>query len=241
MSQQTQKPIAFITNDIKLDQADWIITQIESYNPLRYIVVFEHPPGGYPHYHYLIWISDNQYNALIKKIRLKYNLIGQTKKNQRKQYGRIKNIEDIDKLISYMLKDQEPKKIHSFDAPTLWYNNITEEDIIKYKQQSFKKNEATETCYKCIKYVKENVEQKRYSNYKVVTKEWSSTVGHYVDEFSYEKQAKLLMIEFHIKNKLRINKTTLNNYYIEYLKTMHYDELKDLESTTHNIYDKLFE
>jgi hypothetical protein len=49
------------------------------------------------------------------------------------------------------------------------------------------------------------------------------------------------MVEFHIKHKLRINKTTINNYYIEYLKTMHYDDMKDIETTTHSIYDKLFD
>jgi hypothetical protein len=208
---------------------------MSSFSILRYLVVFEHPSGGYPHYHYLVWFTDNQYNAFIKKIRLKYNLTGQTKKNQRKQYGRIKNIEDIEKLQSYMMKDQEKTD------NTWWSLNIEKDDIDKFILNSFKKNEATETCYKCIKYVKENVEQKRYSNYKVLIKQWSSTEGHYVDEFSYEKQAKLLMVEFHIKHKLRINKTTINNYYIEYLKTMHYDDMKDIETTTHSIYDKLFD
>lgn len=229
-------PIAFITNDIEISEASFIINKIKEYNPLRYLIAFENPLGGhgYPHYHYLVWWTRNNYNAFIKCIRQKYKLRGKAEKGKRKQYGTIRNIEDIEKLQTYMMKDQ------ALEGKTWWSLNIDNSLIEKYIQASFKKDQASETCFKCIEYVKENWCKK--NEYKTLSKvkNYENGTCWESEEISYEKQAKLLMIEFHLEKDLRINKTTINNYYIEYLRTNYKDELTTITDTTLNIYNKIY-
>lgn len=233
----TIKPIAFITNDIPLDQSQYIIDTINSYNPLRYLIVFENPlgPKGYPHYHYLVWFTEKNYNAFIKKVREKYKLRGKAQKNLRKQYGRLKQIDDLEKLQSYMMKDQET-------GDKYWKLNISNEDLEKFQKSSFKKDNQTETCYKCIDYVKKNINMiEEYQSVKIV-KNLGDGIIEYTDAIDYEQQVKLLMIQFHIEKDLRINKTTINNYYIEYIRSEFHREgsNQNLTTTTLRIYDKLF-
>lgn len=237
------KPIAFITNDIPYKDADYILEQINNYDPLRYLIVFEHPlgPKGYPHYHYLVWWTDKNYNAFIKKVREKYNLRGKAQKNLRKQYGRLKNIEDLEKLQTYMMKDQMTD-LNDEKYAKYWRYNITDEDIEKFKKASFKKDNQTETCYKCIEYVKKNLNMiDEYQSVKIV-KHLGDGMITYEDSIDYEQQVKLLMIQFHVEKDLRINKTTINNYYIEYIRSEFHKEgsTQTLTATTLKIYDKLF-
>lgn len=241
MSDET-KPIAFITNDIPLAESKWILDQVNSYNPLRYLIVFEHPlgPKGYPHYHYLVWWTTKNYNAFIKKAREKFKLRGKAQKNLRKQYGRINNIENIETLQSYMMKDQMTS-LNDDNFQKYWKYNISDEDIEKYKKASFKKDNNTETCYKAIEYVNEN--SKASSKYR--TNEFCKFIEgseiRWQDGNNKEKEMKLWFIQFHLEKKLRLNKTTINNYYIEWLRNQYDSEIVDIITTTNKIYDKLFD
>ena len=250
-------PIAFITDDIPLSDADYIIDTINSYNPLRYLIVFEHPlgPKGFPHYHYLVWFTENNYNAFIKKVREKYNLRGKATAGKRKQYGRIKNIKSLEKLQSYMMKDQPLIDLLDSDTDcqvnqesnddniiTYFTLNMSKSDLKKYQDASFKKDNQTATCYKCIDYVIKNLDMIEEYQSITVTKDIGSSTITYSDSIDYEKQVKLIMIQYHIEKDLRINRTTINNYYIEYIRSQFHKEgsTQTLTSTSLRIYDKLF-
>lgn len=253
------KPIAFITDDIPLSDSDYIIETINSYNPLRYLIVFEHPlgPKGFPHYHYLVWFTENNYNAFIKKVRDKYKLRGKAQKNLRKQYGRIKNIKSLEKLQSYMMKDQalvdlldddkddtgfQENQSNKDNIVKYWKLNISNEDLKKYQDASFKKDNITETCYKAIKYVNEQVKNDDRYRTNEFCKFINGSEVRWCDGNNKEKEMKLWFIQFHVEKKLRLNKTTINNYYLEWIRDQYEDENvdQDITTTTNKIYDKLF-
>lgn len=209
---EASKPIAFIVNDVPLSSSSYLIDTLNEYFPSRYLICHEHPLGGYSHYHFLVDFTEKQYNTYIKRIREKFNLRGKAFKGHRKQYGRIRKIEDLEKLKAYMLKDHIEGHY--------WCENYTPEDIQSYIDASFKKDAATELCHKVNKYVISNISNCT-DNYKEIKHinvhpggetQWSSYP-------TYKERYYMIAIEYHLINQIRINRTTLNNYYTEFLRT----------------------
>jgi len=104
---------------------------LKQYFP-SYLVAFEAKP--YPHYHVVAkdppgngWVKFRQ-NILISKLDLR----GRATKDKARQYGKLNKIEDIDKIISYTIKDGEYFKSENFE--------ITEEQM----KNSFKKHDKKE-------------------------------------------------------------------------------------------------
>lgn len=88
-----------------------------------------------PHFHVIAEMSNEQYTKYADAIlRKKYKLSG-----SKKEYGRVKQVRDCNKAISYILKDLAEK-----DAATrmLGYNsNLPDDVIVEFLEKSFKKSE----------------------------------------------------------------------------------------------------
>lgn len=57
-----------------------------------------------PHIHIVCKANLKVYNAFIARVKKRWKLSGRATKNERKQYGKIKKVRDIDNMISYTLK-----------------------------------------------------------------------------------------------------------------------------------------
>ena len=108
----------------------------------KYLIAYESKP--YEHYHVVAedlsknaWVNFRQ-NILIQKLQLR----GRATKDLPRQYGKLKNIEDIDKIISYTIKDGEYIKSENFE--------ITDEQI----KNSFKKHDKKEAIEDLQLYIK---------------------------------------------------------------------------------------
>ncbi len=78
------------------------------------------------HYHFVAEISPKTYHKVTKRYKDKYNLKGQAKNGIGRQYGIVKEIKDIDRLIAYCMKDGQ------------YETNFNEEELKKYENISFK-------------------------------------------------------------------------------------------------------
>lgn len=108
-----------------------------------YLIAYEAKP--YSHYHAVVndpsgkgWIKFRQ-NILITKL----NLRGRATKDAPRQYGKLKKIEDINKMISYTVKDGEYIKSENFE--------ITQEQL----KNSFKKTDKKEEVEELQLYIKD--------------------------------------------------------------------------------------
>lgn len=87
------------------------------------------------HYHFVVEMSVKNYEKfrdnIIKK---KYKLSARKGEDgQGKQYGKVTNIRDINKMITYCLKDEGERR-----------TNLSDEDINDFLRASFKKDEEKE-------------------------------------------------------------------------------------------------
>lgn len=99
-------------------------------------ILLEYDIGGYligcevepfHHYHVLFEANDRIYNTFSKRLIEKYGLRGNAKKGKARQYGKIKKIEDLEKLKSYTIKDGN------------YRSNLTKSELDAYFAASFKK------------------------------------------------------------------------------------------------------
>ncbi len=71
----------------------------------KFIVGYEYSTNKkIPHIHVVAYGPTGQYNSYIAKIKKLYDLKGRSIKGSRKQYGKIRDIKDLDNMISYTVK-----------------------------------------------------------------------------------------------------------------------------------------
>ncbi len=80
------------------------------------------------HYHFVAEISNKSYHKISKRIRDKYNLTGKAKNGVGRQYGKVTDIKNVDRMIAYCMKDGYIS------------TNLTEDELKKYENISFKPN-----------------------------------------------------------------------------------------------------
>lgn len=165
---------------------DQIQKDLDEYNPQRYIIAFENQP--YEHYHFLIQIDDPEkfYTRYRKKVFIdKYSLRGQAKKDLPRQYGKVKDIENLDKMASYTVKDE------NFRA-----YNIEQEEIDNIIDNAFNKSDKIKLLKdKMIEYVEEKLIKGGFSKY----------VEH--------QEIATHIIRFCFDNKIEIRRSLIDNYY----------------------------
>lgn len=99
----------------------------------EYLIAWETSPKGVEHIHYILKDEDGEelHRKMVQNVfRNKLKLRGKAGKNKARQYGRIKEIEDLNKLFAYTVKDKNcDYKINDMNV------------IKKALQESYKKSD----------------------------------------------------------------------------------------------------
>lgn len=96
--------VAFMAHIALKDWNDVIQIIERKFSKRKYLVVGEKKP--YEHMHFCIDMSDKEYRNFANQVfRQKYNLRGRASNGKSRQYGKIKEIRDLELLLAYMLKD----------------------------------------------------------------------------------------------------------------------------------------
>jgi hypothetical protein len=110
---------------------------IESYIDNRftqYIIAYETSPKVGEHIHFILWAEDAEdYHKLATAVfRQKFKLRGKAVSKKCRQYGKVKEIEDINKMMAYTVKDSNV---------TYKINDENKEQLALAFETSFKKND----------------------------------------------------------------------------------------------------
>jgi len=87
-----------------IEHYDYLEETLKEYNIGTYFIGYEGEP--YEHYHFLVEMPPEDYVKFRKRVFIdKLKLRGQAKSGQPRQYGKINNIKDIEKMKSYTIKE----------------------------------------------------------------------------------------------------------------------------------------
>lgn len=121
---------------IKHTEADHLFNILMEYNIGTYIIAREIANGAHEetqgeHFHFVVEMSTTDYHKYAKRIfKDKYKLRGQASKGKPRQYGKVKQIENIEKMKAYVMKDDN------------YTTNMKVEEIKKLTEIAFKKDEV---------------------------------------------------------------------------------------------------
>lgn len=160
---------------------DSIISKLKEYEIGSYLIGYENEP--YEHYHFLVQMTTATYHTFSKSLfKDKYNLRGQARNGLPRQYGKLKKIEDLEKMASYTIKSGNIT------------SNMPQDEIDKYFSKSFQKTEKK----KLYQEVFENIESKQCIEILRFMDSYGQPSGNNIPKII--KNIKLLII-----NYLRIN------------------------------------
>lgn len=183
------KYIAFM-GAIKHTEKDYVIETIMEYGIGTYLISLEtaqlsHKETGGEHFHFMVQMTDEDYHKFSKRVFIdKYKLRGRALKDKPRQYGRVKNIENLERMAAYTIKDGNI------------VTNMTQEELDHYKTISFKKTEIKEEREIVLQYIKDNLPQVE-NRWGIVPPPTRSEIGS-------------LVIKYHRVNKT--NKPLARNY-----------------------------
>ena len=85
---------------LPLEEFTYINDTLKEYNIGGYIIAHEEKP--YSHYHIICQMSDSDYHSFAQRVfKKKHNLRGRACNGNPRQYGRIKHIENLQRLKAY--------------------------------------------------------------------------------------------------------------------------------------------
>jgi len=120
---------------IKHDQIEYVQETIQEYDSVtEYLIGMEtsadsHQDNSGEHMHFLVKMSDTHYKNFADRVfRKKFNLRGQARKGLPRQYGKIREIQDLEKMAAYTVKDGNIR------------TNMEDKDIQRWIELSFKKD-----------------------------------------------------------------------------------------------------
>lgn len=130
------KELMFMAH-INHEHIDYVEETLKNYDIGLYLIGLE--KTDYEHIHFIVEMEEKDYHKFSKRVfKDKFNLRGRATQGAPRQYGKIKNIEDIEKAKAYTVKDGNVR------------TNMTEEDLQKYLDKSFKKVEKQEFLDECV-------------------------------------------------------------------------------------------
>ena len=214
---------------INRTEFDFIEDTLKRYDIGEYIIAFEKAVVNtktIEHFHIVFEGTIKIYNNFSKVLKEKYKLNGSAKKGQTRQYGKIKNIKDIEKLKSYTLKDGD------------FRTNMDDEVIHSLVQNSYQKSSATAAQenqtvidtllagYELLELTEVGTEPKKC---------WTHLI-----EINSRKYLRLRIIELLLELKVKtLNKSRINKIAIDYLMQANEKGLTN-NKKVQTIYDLLF-
>lgn len=151
MSENKNKYIGFMAH-LSISEFDYLEEIIQEYDCGYYLIGYEAEP--YNHFHFVCQMSLPSYHNFTKRVFItKYKLRGKASAGKARQYGKIKNIDDIEKLKSYTIKDGN------------YRSNMSEADVKSIFEKSHKKESIKLLKEKVYDYIESN---KGFTNYLIV-------------------------------------------------------------------------
>lgn len=117
---------------------DFVEETLCDYDIGQYIIAFESDP--YDHFHIIFEGTEKIYTNFSKRLIEKFKLRGKSKEGKGRQYGKVKVIKDIDKMMSYTLKNEK------------YRTNMETDKIQELLEKSFvkKENESKKLFDRCL-------------------------------------------------------------------------------------------
>lgn len=215
---------------IKHSESEYIKEQLTDF---KYLFGME--TSEYEHYHFLVEMSDKQYHAFSKRVfKDKYKLRGRAVCGAPRQYGKVSQIRDIQKMARYTCKD---KNI---------ITNLEEEELDAILGQKLEECENTKTAQadnirKCCQFVENQIYGKQLmksDNGQQSLEKVGSQINEvvYLDEIPKTCQIKIQIILWMRREKMNIRKTTIETYYLYIVAQSEHLKKTDIE-----IYNYLYE
>jgi len=149
MSKEDETPWLAFFATIKHEHFDEIITILQEYNIQGYIVSREtskssHQDTEGQHMHFVVQMTSSDYKRFSDRIFIKrFKLRGRATKGLSRQYGKVNNIENLERMKAYTLKDGDFK------------TNLSTDEIDKLINIAFEKNEERAIRQEVLDYLKE--------------------------------------------------------------------------------------
>jgi len=181
---ETRKYIAFMCHT-EIMHFNYLETTLNEYDIGGYVIAHESEP--YSHFHFLVEMKEADYIRFRKRVFIdKLKLRGQARNGKPRQYGKVGEIEDFDKMLSYTVKDENIK------------SNLTDELINDAIDKSFKKQSPKLLKEKMIIYVEDK------------------TKNFGIDKYYSKKKILKLICQWCFDEKIPVRKSILDSYYFYY-------------------------
>lgn len=197
-----------------------LLEALEEYNIIKYLIAYEEEP--YSHYHFMIEFSeepDKNYHNFCKRIFIdKHKLSGRAKNGKPRQYGAVKKIENLERMLAYTLKEGN------------FITNIEDQEIQKLIEIAKGVTKFHTFREKLLKHLWEKKLDAPTSNYYLSSHE----------ENTLEQKVRREVINYYLEKEetnLKLNKSFIENIYLEYI--IKHKTLKK-EEKTEILYYKFF-
>lgn len=139
---------AFMAHIPKKEWKNVVSHLVRKFPDRKYLVAGECKP--YEHMHFLIEMTDIEYRNYANSVfRQKYKLRGRAQKDKARQYGKLKQINDLERLQAYMIKE-------NLDYNNNIFTNL-DKDKLKRLKDTISHSKIYEYPYKIfINYLKSN-------------------------------------------------------------------------------------
>lgn len=188
----------------------------------KYLLAAEKDKKNREHFHGIIMCKSDQYDKIQRHFREKWKLSGQAQKDGLKQYGRIRNIKDKNKVLSYTVKDGnvytsdswdidlKPYIAASYPKPTETKKQLREKDIKEYLLNYLVSNQimvATSNIYM--------MDDSEFSNYQEICEHICRIYQKYNFDFPTLKTINRSLVRYGILNVAEAVKDHLSRWFRE--------------------------
>lgn len=198
---------------VKHEHADFLHDTLHKYDIGKYIMAAEvakdgkHKETDGEHFHFYVHMLPKDYDSYAKRIITKFKLkAGRNhivKGGTGRQYGKVKEIENHERMQIYTVKDKNLR------------TNMSEEEIDALKAQSFEKKSENDHFNKLMKFITDSMTNHEYMLL--------------VDEIGDVSSIQKYIILFHIKEQSNrdVSRNTLDRYVRMWI--MYHSGLSDVE------------
>lgn len=219
MNEIDKQWIAFMAH-IPHNEQEYILETLKDYDIGKYIIGLEHAESVGEHYHFLVQMTDKDYHKYSKRVfKDKFKLRGQNRGGKCKQYGKLKEIKDLEKMKAYTCKDNKVM------------TNMSDEEIQKYVEMSYKKEEQLELIDEMAEILNE-----RYINQCII--DYGPEENYETSSHTFHiKHLRMMIIDImREKNLKSISRTKVENVLYRFLMK----KGSPYHATTENIYNVLY-
>ena len=186
-------------------------TVIESYcgEKAKYLLAAEGITEEQQHFHGIIMCTRHDYDKIQRHFREKWKLCGQATKGKTRQYGRIRNIRDRNKVLTYTVKDRNVYTSETWDINLNPYieasfkkikNNGSQKDLREKQLKDYLISNSVKQLHKIsTKYVK-LMDDDEFSSYQEICEQICRIYQKYNFDFPTLKTINKLLVRYGIMN-----------------------------------------